>query len=197
MGRTREDFLRERPELREGADWDRLAARVAARETFSDFVYRAYGADGEYWVRISGVPFFDADGRFAGYRGTGADVTALHRAADDARAAQRALAATLDAVPDALIEATLCGRVLAVRPGRGRAASLIFPLPPEPEAPLERVLPPDVAAVAREALAAAASAVGPATREVRRDDPTGPRWFALTATPKDAPGERGAATLIL
>lgn len=197
MGRTREDFLRERPELREGADWDRLAAKVAARETYSDFVYRAYGADGEYWVRISGVPFFDAEGRFAGYRGTGADVTALHRAAADALAAQRALAATLDAVPDALIEATLCGRVSAVRPGRGRAASLISPLPPEGSAPLERVLPADVATTAREALAAAASAAGPATREVRRDDPTGPRWFALTATPKDAPGGRGAASMIL
>jgi diguanylate cyclase (GGDEF)-like protein/PAS domain S-box-containing protein len=196
MGRTRADLIRERPELRDGADWDALEAKIAAREPFSDFVYRAYGVEGEYWVRISGAPYHDAEGRFAGYRGTGADVTALHRAAADARAAQRALAATLDAVPDALIEASLCGRVSAVRPGRGPAAAVVSP-PPEGAAPLERVLPEDLAAAARGALAEAAAAGGPATREARRDGPGGPRWYALTAAPKDATGARGPAALIL
>ena len=46
-------------------------------------------ADGSFhYFRSSGKPFFDADGNFLGYRGTGADVTA-QRQADDALAAAR------------------------------------------------------------------------------------------------------------
>ncbi|MDZ3830228.1 MAG: EAL domain-containing protein [Sphingopyxis sp.] len=39
---------------------------------------------GERWWAVSGQPFFDAGGRFAGYRGSGADITAQRRSAEDA-----------------------------------------------------------------------------------------------------------------
>ena len=95
LGRQREDLI---GEARDGADWDGLAARLAARQPFTGFVYRIGAArtDGDpLWVQISGRPVFDTEGRFAGYRGAGTDVTELHRALDRAEAGSRAKTAFL------------------------------------------------------------------------------------------------------
>jgi diguanylate cyclase (GGDEF)-like protein/PAS domain S-box-containing protein len=55
------------------ADYER---RLAMRLPFRDLVYclGAPGSRGAY-ISVSGEPIFDADGRFAGYRGVGRDVT--------------------------------------------------------------------------------------------------------------------------
>jgi PAS domain S-box-containing protein len=93
IGRTREELFADCPEVLESADWDGLRARIAAREPFTDFVYRAPEGLGErnpMWVRISGAPFTDAEGRFAGYRGVATDVTLLYTAKERAEAASRA-----------------------------------------------------------------------------------------------------------
>lgn len=46
------------------------------RREFRDLVYRAYTDDGSIVaIRVSGRPFYDADGRFLGYRGSGSNVT--------------------------------------------------------------------------------------------------------------------------
>src|SRR5947208_14769080 len=53
-----------------------------AHQPFRDFVYSAVSASGSpVYVRSSGKPFFDANGHFLGYRGTGTDITATTRAA--------------------------------------------------------------------------------------------------------------------
>lgn len=64
--------------------WDAHLESMRRHEPFSDFVYRRAGPDGEKWLTASGVPVFDDAGRFRGYRGTGADVTALMRARQEA-----------------------------------------------------------------------------------------------------------------
>ena len=52
-----------------------------AHQPFRDFVYSAVSASGSpVYVRSSGKPFFDANGHFLGYRGTGTDITATIRA---------------------------------------------------------------------------------------------------------------------
>lgn len=56
--------------------WDEHRARIEARQTFLDFEYTIPVDNEKHWVRISGEPMLDADGRFAGYRGVGKDVTA-------------------------------------------------------------------------------------------------------------------------
>ena len=49
--------------------------------------------DGQkHFGRINGVPVFDLDGSFKGYRGTGSDVTSQHRATEEQHALQRQLA---------------------------------------------------------------------------------------------------------
>jgi len=54
----------------------RYTASIENRQAFRDFTYGMTRADGaRRYIRISGEPVFDADGRFAGYRGVGRDVT--------------------------------------------------------------------------------------------------------------------------
>jgi PAS domain S-box-containing protein len=64
--------------------WRLVRATLDSRKPFRDFVYCATGGNGAtMYVRASGKPVFDANGEFRGYRGTGADVTALMRAQEE------------------------------------------------------------------------------------------------------------------
>jgi diguanylate cyclase (GGDEF)-like protein/PAS domain S-box-containing protein len=61
--------------------WDEHRAALAARKPFRDLIVRRYGRDGSCrYVASSGDPVFDANGRFAGYRGVSKDVTDQVRA---------------------------------------------------------------------------------------------------------------------
>nr|WP_249139086.1 PAS domain S-box protein [Actibacterium sp. MT2.3-13A] len=94
LGWTREELKAGKPAVERSADWDWLEKKLAAREPFSDFIFLSYGCDELHdpiWVRISGAPFWGEDGKFAGYRGVGTDVTQLYIAkarAEEANAAK-------------------------------------------------------------------------------------------------------------
>ena len=76
--------------------WRRHREALDAYRPFRDFVYSIINQSGSrIYVRTSGKPFFDVDGNFLGYRGTGTEVTALKRAEQaeqDLRTAQAELA---------------------------------------------------------------------------------------------------------
>jgi PAS domain S-box-containing protein len=60
--------------------WRLVWAALEAHEAFRDFVYcAADGGGAPMYVKASGKPIFDSDGKFRGYRGTGTDVTAIVR----------------------------------------------------------------------------------------------------------------------
>jgi PAS domain S-box-containing protein len=64
--------------------WRIMRATLDARKPFRDFVYCSASSTGSpIHVRASGRPMFGADGEFRGYRGTGADVTAIVRAQEE------------------------------------------------------------------------------------------------------------------
>jgi PAS domain S-box-containing protein len=66
--------------------WRLLLATLDSRKPFRDFVYCSARGDGSpMYVKASGKPVFDASGEFRGYRGTGADVTALRTVEAEAR----------------------------------------------------------------------------------------------------------------
>ncbi|MFN3643021.1 MAG: PAS domain-containing protein [Gemmobacter sp.] len=93
IGRTRAELFAHLPEVQASADWAWLDARLRARLPFDEFVYLVPAdsqRDRTRWVRISGAPFEDAEGRFAGYRGVASDVTQLYTAKERAEAANRA-----------------------------------------------------------------------------------------------------------
>jgi signal transduction histidine kinase len=78
--------------------WRSHKADLEARRPFHDFRYERMGSDGRLrHVSVSGNPVFDDSGRFAGYRGTGRDITkdieaaaALRQAKEEAEAANNA-----------------------------------------------------------------------------------------------------------
>lgn len=71
---------------------DRLANRFRVRMGFDEFLLpvRPPGSPRRLWLRLSGTPFYNATGQFAGYRGVGTDVSALIAATERAEAANRA-----------------------------------------------------------------------------------------------------------
>jgi diguanylate cyclase (GGDEF)-like protein/PAS domain S-box-containing protein len=74
VGKTRAEYV---PDLAT-SDWGHAhLACLERREAFEDFEYRALDDNGAArWFCINGEPVFDDNGAFAGYRGTGSDITA-------------------------------------------------------------------------------------------------------------------------
>jgi PAS domain S-box-containing protein len=61
--------------------WRRHREALDARRPFRDFVYGVINESGaQIYIRTSGKPVFDVEGRFLGHRGTAADTTASIRA---------------------------------------------------------------------------------------------------------------------
>lgn len=79
--------------LRPSEDADAIARAIAERRPFRDAIYSyRLRAEETRYLRVSGVPTFDAEGRFSGYRGVAADVTEERRARE-ARQQREKLAA--------------------------------------------------------------------------------------------------------
>ena len=71
--------------------WRQHLADLAAHRPFRSFVHPRIKPDGTTaWLAVSGTPYFDEDGRFRGYRGTGSDITPLKRAEQELRASRDA-----------------------------------------------------------------------------------------------------------
>ena len=60
------------------AQWAEHKAVLQAHQPFHNLILkRSYAADGSGYSSISGIPVFDADGKFTGYHGVGRDVTQI------------------------------------------------------------------------------------------------------------------------
>ena len=63
------------------SDWGAHRAVLDAHQPFHDFeMHRPDSDSREHWVSVSGMPMFDAAGKFLGYRGVGHDITERKRA---------------------------------------------------------------------------------------------------------------------
>jgi PAS domain S-box-containing protein len=60
--------------------WRLHRAMLDAHRPFRDFEYTVNGIGSPAYVQTSGKPFYNANGNFLGYRGTGTDITATIRA---------------------------------------------------------------------------------------------------------------------
>jgi len=71
------------------SDWDQHRKLLANHMPFRGFVFRRKDPDGKmhYWA-ASGKPRYDADGKFAGYRGTSSNITAEIEAQEEAQGIQ-------------------------------------------------------------------------------------------------------------
>jgi PAS domain S-box-containing protein len=77
--------------------WRLHRAMLDAHRPFRNFVYTVNGTGSPAYVQTSGKPFYDTNGNFLGYRGTGTNITASIRA-DHAEQALRKAQAELSHV---------------------------------------------------------------------------------------------------
>ena len=80
--------------------WAEHKAQRERRDTFRNFEIPQLGRGGKTrYLSISGMPVFDAAGRFTGYRGVGRDNTAMRTFSDALRASELQLRQITDTVP--------------------------------------------------------------------------------------------------
>jgi PAS domain S-box-containing protein len=76
MGKRSWDIVSERMEI-DSDQWQAHIADLTAQRPFRDFKFWLEDSTGRArWIKINGLPRFDDDGAFIGYRGTGTDITA-------------------------------------------------------------------------------------------------------------------------
>jgi PAS domain S-box-containing protein len=99
------DFLGKRiDEVRlpgfEDVDWRPLLSALERRKPFREFRFVRRTSGGVRHLAVSGMPVFDAEGRFRGYRGTGRDLTKETMAEERAAIAQSRLIDAIEAIPE-------------------------------------------------------------------------------------------------
>ncbi|MEA2946459.1 MAG: hypothetical protein QOI40_1789, partial [Alphaproteobacteria bacterium] len=72
--------------------WRQHRAMLDAHRPFRNFVYTVNGTGSPVYIQTSGKPFYDTNGNFLGYRGTGTDITATIRAVHAEQALRKAQA---------------------------------------------------------------------------------------------------------
>lgn len=98
--------------LEDDTSFERYRQARARLAPFRDVLARRSSPDGFIIVSISGMPVFDTDGRFRGYRGTTSNVTERIEAQQAARAAQRLLSDALDSLTAGVMISDPTGRVV-------------------------------------------------------------------------------------
>ena len=112
IGRSRVEFLKSTVGPTDNAK--KHLAKLDAHEPFSEFVYEvSEGSESCRWVSVSGVPRFDGDGKFLGYRGVGRNVTGTLEVLDELREARKAL--SLRSNHEKLVEGVNAGEEHATR----------------------------------------------------------------------------------
>ena len=95
---------------------DLIAAHVAQiqrGEPFRNFQYRIHDETGVMrWISVSGIPITDADGHFAGYRGTGRVVTAEKNAEEALRLNEQRYRGLYESLSDAFGAVDMSGRMV-------------------------------------------------------------------------------------
>ncbi len=80
IGKTRTELVDTRYHDPQSQQWQAHLAVLKNQQAFRDFEYSLnIHQDNPIRVRISGIPVFDSDGIFKGYRGTGSDITESFR----------------------------------------------------------------------------------------------------------------------
>lgn len=98
IGKTHEEFA---GRVLDEPRWLAHRANLAAHLPFRDFAYRATTADGSVrHIQISGKPVFDHAGVFAGYRGTGRDVTELRQAEQAVKQSEQRLLVAIESISE-------------------------------------------------------------------------------------------------
>jgi len=179
-GKTREELAAMRGIPTDTPVWDDLRQKQAGRLSFHNIVHPLHPPGGrETWVSLSGHPMFDAGGVFTGYCGVGSVVTDLVQREMHARAIAHRLAATLNALPDMLVELDHLGRYSGFFANAAQDAGIA---PADCIGrPLEDVLPADEAATFRAVMLPVDRGARSVTRRLRRGGGDDVTWWDISA----------------
>lgn len=76
IGKTREQIMRARKVKTDLKSWQQISQKQQEGEIFRSLIYEILKPDGDTMIlEISGIPVYNIDGEFLGYRGTGSDIT--------------------------------------------------------------------------------------------------------------------------
>ncbi|AWK85745.1 PAS domain S-box protein [Azospirillum thermophilum] len=118
IGLRREDIaLRE---VGDEAQWDDHVRLIELHQPFRDYRCRVMTRNGPRYFSVSGRPVFAADGRFAGYRGSAADITERERAAQRLLSSEARHRAMVSAVGQPIVTIDEHGAIDAVNPAAER-----------------------------------------------------------------------------
>ena len=82
IGRTHEDLLGRTGDLNDRASWSQHLQTLSDHKPFRDFEFKWMAGSEKKVVRYSGIPVYNSNSVFTGYRGTGRDVTASTKQAE-------------------------------------------------------------------------------------------------------------------
>ncbi|MBI5920316.1 MAG: response regulator [Betaproteobacteria bacterium] len=103
LGKRRQE-LAARPSDQGSETWLRHFDDLAQHRPFSQFEYQIALPNNELrWLSISGVPIFDANGSFRGFRGTGTNITQRKLAQEQLNKEERILRTAIDALDEAFV----------------------------------------------------------------------------------------------
>ena len=81
IGRTRQELASPESLTEDKENWMKLQTTLDARRPIQDFEYSFLDLSGQrHFLRVNGVPVFDGDKKFLGYRGFARDITREHEA---------------------------------------------------------------------------------------------------------------------
>ncbi|WP_285906752.1 sensor domain-containing diguanylate cyclase [Pseudodesulfovibrio pelocollis] len=126
LGRTAEELLGRTPATflapDQADDFARWRADLyARREPFSKVELQCVTRDGRtVWLQSNGVPFFDEDGRFQGYRGADMGISDRKQAEEAIKTSERKLRALAESAYDAIVMINGQGRVSFWNPAAER-----------------------------------------------------------------------------
>jgi diguanylate cyclase (GGDEF)-like protein len=104
--------------------WGRQWADIGRKKPFRGLRFRVQAEGGETrYLQLGGKPVVDEEGRFAGYRGTGTDVTS--EVAAEARARHLALHDPLSGLPNRILLRDRLQQAIAIATRRGQLAALL------------------------------------------------------------------------
>ncbi|MEM7652733.1 MAG: PAS domain S-box protein, partial [Pseudomonadota bacterium] len=110
IGKSQRELMADEQDL---SQFDQHMAELSNQQPFRDFVYKQALGDGEaIWVRASGVPVFDEEGGFLGYRGSGTDISSLKSAEEALFRHEAQFRALVENAPHAIVLRDLNGKIL-------------------------------------------------------------------------------------
>ena len=102
LGRRREEVA-DLDDLEQREKWEAHFKVLEAHQTFRNFEYHVRNDLGGRWFSVSGVPVFDGQNRFCGYRGTGADVSERKEAAEKLHRAEALLLSAINTIEEPFV----------------------------------------------------------------------------------------------